>query len=88
MMDLSQGKKPSDLAFPDRDSVFEVSLNGEQIPNEDIFVVQSYDDKYSSGEVSTLLANSNLKKRYEKVHKSIGEAKKALDRNLKEGRSL
>lgn len=83
MMDLSQGKSPSDLAFPERNSIFEVSLNGEPLDKEDIFVVQSYDEKYSSDEISTLLANSDLKKRYEQVHKSIGEAKKELDKSLR-----
>ncbi len=83
MTDLSQGKSPSDLAFPDRDSIFEVSLNDEPIVKEEIFVVQSYDEKYASSEVSTLLANSDLKQRYEDVHRSIGEAKKEVDRSLK-----
>lgn len=83
MTDLSQGKSPSDLAFPDRNSIFEVSLNDEPIVKEEIFVVQSYDEKYASSEVSTLLANSDLKQRYEDVHRSIGEAKKEVDRSLK-----
>lgn len=83
MTDLSKGQAPSDLAFPDRDSVFEVSLNDEPLVKEEIFVVQSYDEKYSSGEVSTLLANAELKQRYEDVHRSIGEAKKEVDKSLK-----
>lgn len=83
MTDLSKGQTPSDLAFPDRDSVFEVSLNNEALVKDEIFVVQSYDEKYASGEVSTLLANSELKQRYEDVHRSIGEAKKEVDKSLK-----
>lgn len=83
MTDLSKGQTPSDLAFPDRDSVFEVSLNDEALVKDEIFVVQSYDEKYASGEVSTLLANSELKQRYEDVHRSIGEAKKEVDKSLK-----
>jgi hypothetical protein len=83
MMDLSKGASPRDLAFPDRNSKFEVSLNNEPLLKEEIFVVQSYDEKYSSSEVSTLLANSDLKQRYEAVHRTIGEAKKEVDRSLK-----
>ncbi len=83
MMNLSKGESPSDLAFPGRNSTFEVSLNDEPIVSDEIFVVQSYDAKYSSSEVSTLLANSDLKQRYEDVHRSIGEAKKELDKRLK-----
>lgn len=84
MMDLSKGALPSDLAFPDRKSKFEVLLNDEPIASSEIFVVQSYDEKYASTEVSTLLANSDLKERYEDVHRSIGEAKKEVDKSLKE----
>ncbi|WP_322887067.1 hypothetical protein U8C36_17640 [Sinorhizobium medicae] len=83
MMDLSKGNSPSDLAFPDRNSKFEVTLNGDPIVSDEIFVVQSYDEKYSSNEVSTLLANSALKQKYENVHRSIGEAKKELDKSLR-----
>lgn len=83
MTDLSKGQSPSDLAFPDRESVFKVTLNDKPLVKEEIFVVQSYDEKYSSGEVSTLLADSDLKKRYEDVHRSIGEAKKDIDKSLK-----
>lgn len=83
MTDLSKGQSPSDLAFPDRESVFKVTLNDKPLVKEEIFVVQSYDEKYSSGEVSTLLADSDLKKRYEDVHRSIGEAKKDVDKSLK-----
>ena len=31
MMDLSQGNKPIDLAFPERNSIFVVTLNGEKL---------------------------------------------------------
>jgi len=83
MIDLSKGNEPSDLAFPERISIFEVTLNGDPIEPESIFVVKSYDEDYSSGEVSTLLANVDLKKKYEDVHKDIGNAKKDLDKKLR-----
>ncbi len=83
MMDLSKGNKPSDLAFPERTTIFKVNLNGEALKKEEIFVVESYDEKYSSNEVSTLLANAELRKRYESVHKDIGIAKKSLDKKLR-----
>lgn len=83
MMDLSIGKEPSDHAFPDRESRCDVKLNGETINEDEIFVVKSYDEGYPSDEVSTLLANESLKKRYEKVHKDIALAKKELETNLR-----
>jgi len=83
MMDISEGKKPSDLHFPDRASTFEITLNDEALKPNEIFVVKSYDNKFASNQVSTLLANAELRKKYEQIHRSIGEAKKALDKALK-----
>ncbi len=83
MIDISSGNTPKDLHFPYRESTFEVTLNGKEISKDEILVVKSYDDEFSSGQVSTLLANAELRARYEKVHRSIGEAKKALDKSLK-----
>ena len=76
MIDLSEGNEPKDLHFPDRDSTCVVTLNDKEIKSEEIFVVKPYDDKFSSNQISTLLANVDLRKRYEKVYQSIGEAKK------------
>ncbi len=84
MQDLSKGKNPTDLAFPDRNSKCNITLNGQALGQNEIFVVNSYDENYSSGEISTLLANADLKKQYEDVHKKIGAAKNALDKRLKE----
>lgn len=83
MLDLSKGKEPSDLVFPERNSIFEVTMNNDPIEPESIFVVKSYDEDYSSDEVSTLLANADLKKKYEGVHKDIGNAKNDLDKKLR-----
>ena len=83
MMDLSEGNSPKDLHFPNREPTCEITLNGEAIKKEEIFVVKSYDDKFSSSQVSTLLANAELRAKYEGIHQSIGEAKKALDKALR-----
>lgn len=83
MIDLSEGNMPKDQHFPDRKPVCEVTLNGEVIKKEEIFVVKSYDEKFSSSQVSTLLANAELRSKYERIHQDIGEAKKALDKALR-----
>ena len=83
MLDLSKGDRPSDLVFPDRTSICDVELNGEKINKDEIFVVKSYDEHYSPEGASTLLANDDLKKRYEKVHKANGEAKNNLEKKIR-----
>lgn len=84
MDDLANGRKPSDLAFPDRESRHVVLWNEEEIKPDEIFVVRSYDEEYSSDEVSTLLANLELKKKYEEAHKQVAESKTVLDKRLRE----
>lgn len=83
MMALSEDKHPEDLAFPERNTICEVTWNGDRIKSDEIFVVKSYDDKYSPDGVSTLLANETLKAKYEAIHKDIAEAKKNLDKKLR-----
>jgi hypothetical protein len=83
MIDLSEGNVPKDLHFPDRQPAYEITLNGEEIKKEQIFVAKSYDDKFSSNQVSTLLANAELRLKYENIHKNIGDAKKDLDKALR-----
>ena len=83
MIALSNGKSPEDLAFPERKTTCEVTWNNDPIKQEEIFVVKSYDDKYAPDGVSTLLANEDLKAKYETIHKDIGEAKKSLDKKLR-----
>lgn len=83
MIDISKGDEPRDLHFPDRQPTYEVTLNGEALKKEEIFVVKSYDDEFASDQISTLLANSELRAQYEKVHRTIGDAKKSLDKALK-----
>ncbi len=82
-IDLSNDETPNDKVFPHRESSFNVTLNGNDIPSDEIFVVKSYDGDYFSNKVSTLLANSNLRARYETVHKEIAVAKKDLDNRLR-----
>lgn len=83
MKDISEGNKPKDLHFPDRDPTCRITLNDEELRKEEIFVVKSYDDNFSSNHLSTLLANAELRSKYEGVHLSIGEAKKVLDKALR-----
>lgn len=83
MMDISKKEAPSDLAFPERESVCEILLNDEPIRPDEIFVVKSYDASYTSEGVSTLLANEDLKKKYESVYKEIGMAKENFEKKLR-----
>ena len=76
--DLATGSETKDLAFPDRVTVPSIIADDEQLPKENVFVVQSYSPNFKSEKMSTLLANQKLKAEYEKTHKEINNALSAI----------
>ena len=82
--DYSKGNKTTDLAFPDRDTVRVILSDGSEIVPENVFVIEPYNADYKSEKISTLLANKDLKQKYEAAHKEIDKAKAALIKKLKQ----
>lgn len=78
------GKDPIDEIFPNKDSRFEISdENGNSIQPDSIFVIDSINEKYQSGRISTLLASENLKSQYDKIYEDIGKKREILIKKLK-----
>ncbi|WP_295938440.1 hypothetical protein [uncultured Alistipes sp.] len=76
-LDISRNEKPKDQIYSDLES--KSIINDENdfgLKAEEIFVISSYENNYKSEKISTLLANSELKERYEQAHKEIDKAKK------------
>ena len=84
MIDLSNGSEPKDIVFPDRNTVCEVTLDGNQIRSEGILVIESYREDYDFEGSSTLLASQDLKKDYDDLHKEINKTKADLIKELKQ----
>lgn len=72
---IINGKKPEEELFGLTASYSINYDNGNEITKENTFVVKSYDESYSSQNVSSLLMNETLKKEYDKVTKDITDAK-------------
>lgn len=82
--DYSSGKKPKDLVFPNRDSSLAlVDEDGEILPRDSVFVVDSINDKYQSDRISTLLASEGLKSDYDSIFRDIADKKETLFKKLK-----
>lgn len=79
----SKNKEATDLVFPERLTTREIIADGKDISPENIFVIEPYNEKYQSEKISTLLANKELKKNYDTIHKDIDKAKFELIKNLK-----
>ena len=74
--DLSNEMESNDLMFPERKTVREITdENKLNIIGENVFVIEPYLRDYESEKISSLIANSKLKKEYEKIHSDIEHKK-------------
>ncbi len=87
-IDIVNGLESKDLAFPDRETIRSINIDGKDIDSENIFVIEHYNDNYESDKISTLLVNKTLKKEYDIIHKSIDKIKKDFEKKLKEKSGL
>jgi len=82
--DITEGRESKDLVFPENDSKRKViDENGKDIPGNNIFVIEPYNETYKSEKVSTLLVNAKLRNQYEKINIKIDEKKIELLEALK-----
>ncbi len=83
--DYAHDKDTKDLAFPDRETVRIIKIeNDQELERDNLLIVEPYNENYQSEKISTLLANSRLKKEYDGIHKSINKAKSELVKKLKQ----
>lgn len=81
--DFSLNMPSQDLIYTKRVSLREIKdENGYDLNPESIFVIKSYDSKYRSAKISTLLVNEELRKEYERLHKNIENYKIILLKEL------
>ncbi len=82
---ICNGKKPVEEIFG-RDPICDVTDETDvPIPYDNIFIVKSYDESYSSKNMSTLLMNEKLKKKYDDAVKNILAKKQDLINRLNYG---
>ena len=72
---IINGRQPEEELFGLTPNYSVQDENGNSINDQNTFVVKSYDESYSSKNVSTLLMNETLKQEYDKVTKEIIDAK-------------
>jgi hypothetical protein len=84
LKDYSRGIKPSDLVFPDRETICEISFDEKTADPKSIFVIESYNSEFRSDKMSTLMANKELKEQYDSAHKEIDKSRESFTKNLKQ----
>ncbi|MGN8462768.1 hypothetical protein ACR9ML_06150 [Helicobacter pylori] len=86
LTDLINNEMPKDNFYPNRESKIEIEFNGNKISKENVAVFHSYDEKFSSEDsVTTFMAESDLKQRYDNIFSELEKEKKALLKSLKSG---
>ncbi len=86
LTDLINNKMPKDNFYPNRESKIEIEFNGNKISKENVAVFHSYDEKFSSEDsVTTFMAESDLKQRYDNIFSELEKEKKVLLKSLKSG---
>lgn len=82
--DLSLEQDSTDLVFPDRTTVREISNeDGDEIPPEEVFVIEPYNEHFNSDKLSTLLVTKELKEEYDSVYQELEDEKNGFVTKLK-----
>ncbi|WP_305873837.1 hypothetical protein [Helicobacter pylori] len=85
LTDLINNEMPKDNFYPNRRSKIEIEFNGEKILKENVAVFHSYDEKFSSEDsVTTFMAKSDLKQRYDNILSELEKEKKTLLKSLRD----
>ncbi len=85
LTDLINNGMPKDNFYPNRRSKIEIEFNGEKILKENVAVFHSYDEEFSSEDsVTTFMAKSDLKQRYDNILSELEKEKKVLLESLKD----
>lgn len=83
--DHAKDKKSEDLIFPDRATTRTLTDgNGASVAADSIFVIEPYNEEFSSERTSLLLVNATIKRQYDDALKQISEKQAALFGKLKQ----
>lgn len=82
LKDVEEGNLSKDIIFPERETKRTITLDDRPITAAQIMVVNSYDESYSSKQVSTLLVNETLKREYDEALKEVDDKRSLLIKEL------
>lgn len=82
--DFSLGEDSRDFVFPDRKTTRVITdENDNHLNAEDIFVIEPYNEQFSSNKLSTLLVAKDLKEEYDKAYETLEKEKSNFIKKLK-----
>lgn len=88
-LDLANDQPSTDRVFKKRPTTREITDElGREISKDQVFVIESYNPKFKSQKISTLLANKTLKDKYDRIYSEIDEKKEVLIKRLQAASGL
>lgn len=85
LIDLINNEEPKDVFYPNRKTQIDIEFNGKKISRENVAVFHSYDENFSSEDsVTTLMASSELKQRYDEIFSELETNKNIFLKNIKD----
>lgn len=85
LKDLAEKRDSCDLVFTDRKTVRNIKdENSVDITPQEVFVVEPYNEFFSSDKLLTLVASQELKEEYEAIYKDIEQEKNNFIKKLKD----
>ncbi|WP_028108371.1 ABC transporter ATP-binding protein [Ferrimonas futtsuensis] len=76
--DVETGSPTKDLIFPERVTNRDIKIDNVDITSDQVLVIDSYNESYTSQQVSTLLVNDALKQQYEAALKEVDDKRNTL----------
>lgn len=82
LKDVEEGRPSKDIIFPERVTKRLVTIDGQAVTDDQVMVINSYDESYSAKQASTLLVNENLKRDYDEALKAVDDKRSLLIKDL------
>ncbi|WP_318502265.1 hypothetical protein [Photobacterium leiognathi] len=76
--DIETNKNTKDLIFPERITIRNIKIDGTDVSADQVMVIDSYNESYSSQQLSTLLVNEELKQQYDTALKEVDGKRSTL----------
>ncbi len=80
--DIESQKTTKDIIFPERITIRSVKINDTDITAEQVLTIDSYNESYSSQQLSTLLVDNGLKQQYDIALKEVDDKRESLIKSL------
>lgn len=80
--DVETDSPTTDLIFPERVTRRDIKIDNVDITSEQVMVIDSYNESYSSRQISTLLVNDTLKQQYGTALSEVDEKRSKLLKEL------